>query len=123
MKIGFLPLLIILSLSFISISKDITVIDKTQVHLDTYAKYNATQHDNIDDTPQTHGHTHKHSDNGEEHEHNHEHIKVNQYEVKLVDFSKGIKLPFKEFKQEKYYREKNLSSSSHPLELFRPPIS
>ncbi len=93
--------------------------DSIDIHLNHYAQYNNSHHDNIDDEP--HSHTHKHSEDGDEHEHKHEHQKSSSTEYELtrgsftfislsVTFSSG------------FYSIKNLSSDPHLKQLFRPPI-
>jgi hypothetical protein len=90
-------------------------------HLENYAEFNVTHHDNIDDT--THAHTHRHSEHEEEHEHSHHHSSTNFVEYKLINLSSTINLKFTfSFSKDNFhYRE--LVSSTHFLELFRPPIS
>lgn len=93
-------------------------------HLVEYSRHNVSHHDNIDDNidDETHVHTHKHSEDGEEHEHNHEHSKVGQSEIKLLNQSIQILAEIIIIKSNQGIVEKNLISSPHPSELYRPPI-
>ncbi len=90
-------------------------------HLDLFANFNVTHHDNIDD--ETHTHKHKHSEDGEEHEHSHDHLKVAQSELKsFIHYS--IVLPIISNSEiKKIFFHKKLISNPHPMQIYRPPIS
>tara|TARA_R110002049_G_scaffold210253_2_gene381109 strand:+ start:475 stop:855 length:381 start_codon:yes stop_codon:yes gene_type:complete len=92
----------------------------TDSHLTKYSHYNVTHHDNIDDEP--HAHTHKHSEDGDEHEHSHEHSKVTQSEIKLLNHSVKVLAEITIIETNQGFIEKNLISSPHPSEVYRPPI-
>jgi hypothetical protein len=89
-------------------------------HITKYSRYNVTHHDNIDD--EAHAHTHKHSEDGDEHEHSHEHSKVTQSEIKLLNHSVKVLAEITIIEANQDFIEKNLISSPHPFEVYRPPI-
>ena len=92
-------------------------------HLDEFAQYNVTYHDNIDNGEQKHAHGHKHSKDGEEHEHNHDHEKITQSDIKVLSTSHLLVNISFELKIKNIFYEKILISSPHPFVIFRPPIS
>lgn len=92
-------------------------------HINAYSHVNQTHHDNIDDTEKEHVHCHKHTEDGEEHEHKHEHSKLNQLEVKVLVSVESIKTQAIYLKQTQGFKDKNLISSPHLLQIFRPPIA
>ncbi len=89
-------------------------------HLESYAQFNSTEHDNIDEE---HYHTHKHSEDGEEHEHHHEHTVPNLGQFQFIIQSQVFKNTIIAFKVREGFYSKNYFSSEHPFEIFRPPIS
>lgn len=92
-------------------------------HLEKYAKYSAPFHESIDDSSEDHGHTHKHSEDGETHEHHHNHSNISHYENFKINPFYILTIDSEhngELKQVFY--KKNLISSAHPQEVFRPPI-
>lgn len=92
-------------------------------HLETYAKYNQTQHDNIDDNIESHAHTHRHGENEQEHEHHHDHeINIAQVDTCLFDESNEIQISIVSIDLKQRKVVKNLISSAHPSEILRPPI-
>jgi len=99
----------------------LSVPDDANSHLNEYSRFNVTHHDNLDDD--VHSHKHKHSEDGDEHEHNHEHSKIVQSDFKILCNSHKIVAKVRIIEISNGFREKNLISSPHPFEVFRPPIA
>lgn len=94
--------------------------DNIDSHLDLFASFDVTHHDNIDDEPHTH--KHKHSEDGEEHDHGHDHLKLTQSELKSLSHY-SIDLPIiSTSEMRNSFFEKKLISSPHPMQIYRPPI-
>lgn len=121
--LGYIKTIFIFFLAVGIVTAQLTTLNKkndTDSHLTKYSLYNVTHHDNIDDEP--HAHTHKHSENGDEHEHSHDHSKVTQSEIKLLNHSVKVLAEITIIESNQAFSEKNLISSPHPSEVYRPPI-
>jgi len=109
----------------VSQAQALVVTSNSETHLDKFSEYNSSHHESIDDFSEddSHKHTHKHREDGEEHEHEHEHSKIAQADSKVLMQSYKITSQDIEFDSCLIFFDKNLVSSFHPFEIFRPPIA
>ncbi|MCT4640728.1 MAG: hypothetical protein N4A33_00420 [Bacteriovoracaceae bacterium] len=94
-------------------------INDINIHLASFSKFNATEHDNIDD--EYHSHTHKHSEHGQEHEHGHEHKSFSQIDFKIMNTNWTLIEPKYLETQDNFYKN-FLHPVAYPNNIFRPPM-
>jgi ABC-type Zn2+ transport system substrate-binding protein/surface adhesin len=115
-------LILVVALAIAAPVLPITESNSTETHFDKFSKFAVFQHDNIDDTSETHSHVHKHSEDGEEHDHDHEHSRTFQSNSKFMYTTSNHEIGFLDNESTLGFTIITLISDPHSFGIFRPPI-
>lgn len=120
---AFFIMAITIAIVFVAPAKPAANSVAAEAHLNQFSKFAEPQHDNIDDTTDSHAHMHKHSQDGEEHQHHHEHENLSESVAKIIYIIFKSDLNIIEFQSTNMFFEADLASKPYLRGIFRPPIS